>query len=60
MTANPNWNEIKSQLLPDQSASDRPDIVVRVFHQKVKAFINDLLKVKYLENVNAYIYIIKF
>src|SRR6266478_423159 len=51
MTANPNWPEIQEALLelngdtdgdPDnpsrrQQASDRPDIVARVFNQKVEA-----------------------
>src|SRR5271155_1942094 len=36
MTANPNWPEIKEALLPGQTASDRPDLVDRVFHAKVK------------------------
>src|SRR6202453_2341635 len=55
MTANPNWPEIQEALLelngenddPDrpskcQTAADRPDIVVRVFHQKVKALLKDI------------------
>jgi hypothetical protein len=39
MTANPNWDEIKSALLPGQSASDRPDLVARVFREKVRVLI---------------------
>jgi Helitron helicase-like domain at N-terminus len=30
MTANPTWPEIQSALLYDQTASDRPDLVVRL------------------------------
>ncbi|XP_034936337.1 uncharacterized protein [Chelonus insularis] len=29
MTCNPNWHEIKENLLPNQTPSDRPDIVAR-------------------------------
>src|SRR5271154_6043669 len=52
MTANPKWPEIQDQLLweaPDhnnrrrrQQASDRPDIVARVFEQKKNALLKDI------------------
>jgi hypothetical protein len=38
-TTNPRWPEITSQLLPGQSANDRPDLIVRVFQQYLSAFI---------------------
>ena len=34
MTCNPKWCEIEENLLPGQSASDRPDIVARVSNIK--------------------------
>ncbi len=34
-TCNPGWKEIKENLLPHQSASDRPDLCDRVFHEKL-------------------------
>ena len=33
-TANPKWQEIVDKLLPGQTAVERPDLVVRVFHFK--------------------------
>jgi hypothetical protein len=36
MTANPNWPEIKRELLYGQTATDRPDLVSRVFQLKKK------------------------
>jgi hypothetical protein len=52
MTANPNWPEIQDQLLADdpvpgrepskQTASDRPDIVARVFEEKKKALLKEI------------------
>lgn len=42
MTCNPNWKEIKENILPHQTAQDRPDIVARVWTQKMKALLNDL------------------
>ena len=35
-TTNPNWPEIKDNLLPGQDPQDRPDIVARVFRLKVQ------------------------
>jgi hypothetical protein len=41
-TANPHWPDIKNELLPGQDYSDRPDLIVRVFHQKMKELIKDI------------------
>ena len=43
-TANPKWVEIQRELrrFPGQTASDRPDIVSRVFDLKVKELLKDL------------------
>ena len=38
-TANPNWKEIQDELFPMQAATDRPDLIARVFHLRQ----NDLL-----------------
>ena len=42
-TTNQKWPEISGNLLPHQTATDRPDIVVRVFHLKFKKLM-DILK----------------
>jgi len=41
-TANPRWPEITRNLLPGQTATDRPDLVARVFHLKVQELLADL------------------
>ena len=33
---NPEWDRITSVLLPGQTSQDRPDIVTRIFHSKIK------------------------
>ncbi|KXN86537.1 hypothetical protein AN958_09947 [Leucoagaricus sp. SymC.cos] len=43
MTANPNWEEIQSALLPGQTASDHLDIVAQVFEQKKKALLKEIM-----------------
>ena len=60
MTANPKWPEIQENLLPHQTASDRPDIVSRVFHLKLKELLHDLLQSHVLGHVNAHVYTIEF
>lgn len=36
-TCNPQWSDIKDNLFPGQSSTDRHDITARVFKQKLKA-----------------------
>lgn len=52
-TSNPNWEEIKSNLEPYESASDRPDLVARVFQIKLDELINDLTK-KMIFGINLF------
>ncbi len=35
ITTNPKWKEIQENLLPHQTASDRPDLCDRVYHEKL-------------------------
>ncbi|KAJ1294542.1 hypothetical protein BS78_01G153300 [Paspalum vaginatum] len=44
MTCDPNWDEIKRELLPGQTPQDRPDLVVRVFHAKLEELKKMLTK----------------
>src|SRR5882672_2477 len=72
MTANPNWAEIQDNLLPyepddddpdqrekHQTASDRPDIVARVFAQKIKAMLKDI-KDGVFGDVHGYVFTVEF
>ena len=60
MTANPKWPEIQENLLPHQYASDRPDIVSRVFTLKLKELLDDLLERHVLGHITAFVYTIEF
>jgi hypothetical protein len=44
VTADPNWSEIQAELLPGQTAADRPDLVSHVFRAKVAAIMCDIKK----------------
>ncbi|WVZ85142.1 hypothetical protein U9M48_032093 [Paspalum notatum var. saurae] len=44
MTCNPNWDEIKRELLPGQTPQDCPDLVDRVFHAKLQELKKKLTK----------------
>ena len=60
MTCNPKWCEIEENLLPGQSASDRPDIVARVFNIKKDYIIIGILKQKCFGETLSYLYVIEF
>ena len=47
-TCNPNWKEIKENLLPGERPTDRPDLIARVFNQKLRALQHDFRKKKVL------------
>ncbi|MBW0491874.1 hypothetical protein O181_031589 [Austropuccinia psidii MF-1] len=60
MTANSKWNEVQQCLKPGEIASDRPDIIARVFNIKLKMIIRDLTKNKRLGSVKSYVYTVEF
>ena len=53
MTASSDWEEIKESLFPGENSHDRPDVVTRIFEQKVKELIRDLTKRDVLGKVLA-------
>ena len=59
-TCNPKAREIIENLLPGQTASDRPDLVSRVFKQKLQVLKTDLFQRDILGRVIANIYVIEF
>jgi hypothetical protein len=59
-TTNPQWPEITRELLPGQTAYDRPDLVSRVFQMKKKAIINFIYKHGIFGSAVAYVYAIEF
>ena len=60
MTCNPNWDEIKQDLLPGQIAQDRPDLVTRIFRAKLEVLKKKLMENVILGKVWAYVYVVEF
>ena len=60
MTCNPNWPEIKNNLLPGQTPENRPDLVARVFQSRKKQFIHDLIKGEIFGTPVAHLWVIEF
>ncbi|KAJ3520762.1 hypothetical protein NMY22_g12605 [Coprinellus aureogranulatus] len=60
MTCNPMWPEINDNLLPGQTAYDRPDLVARVFRMKQKVVLDYIYKYGILGVPAAYVYTIEF
>src|SRR3979490_2304095 len=60
VTCNSKWPEIVDELLPNQQASDRPDLVARVFKLKLKSITHDLFVKGVLGRVIAHVHVIEF
>ena len=60
MTTNPRWEEIERELLPGQTAYDRPDLVARVFEMKKNAVLDYIYKHGVFGSAVAYVYTIEF
>ena len=60
ITTNPLWPKITRELLPHQTAYDRPDLVALVFQMKKKAIINMVHKHGIFGTAVTYVYTIKF
>uniref|UniRef100_A0A183FRW4 Helitron_like_N domain-containing protein n=1 Tax=Heligmosomoides polygyrus TaxID=6339 RepID=A0A183FRW4_HELPZ len=48
ITCNPQWKEIKDNLLPGQLPEHRPDLITRVFNLKLRELCQDLFKRHFL------------
>ncbi|PIA58777.1 hypothetical protein AQUCO_00500604v1 [Aquilegia coerulea] len=59
-TANPNWPEIRNELKPHQTATDRPDLVARVFELKRQAIMKIITEGSHFGKVAGYVYTIEF
>ncbi|CAH1415347.1 unnamed protein product [Lactuca virosa] len=59
-TCNPNWPEIKNELLPWQTSQDRPVLVSSVFRAKLEDLKKQLFTKHVLGVVGSYVYVIEF
>ena len=59
VTTNPKWPEITEQLKPRQKSFDRPDLLVRVFKQKLVKLMK-ILKDGAFGSLQAWVYSIEF
>ena len=59
-TCNPGWPEIVNNKGNHAVASDRPELVARVFHAKLKQLMSDITDNRVFGNVDAYVYTVEF
>ncbi|XP_057376187.1 uncharacterized protein LOC130697273 [Daphnia carinata] len=59
-TCNPKWKEITANIPSHLTSSDRPDIVARVFRQKMIELVNDIEKRQVLGFATARIHVVEF
>ena len=60
ITCNPKWPEITNELKGVIDNSQKLTIIARVFNLKLKAILNDIIKLKIFGHVEAYMYTIEF
>lgn len=60
MACNPKWKEIVENLRKNESTIDRPDLIVKIFHQKVNILLEELVKKGIFSKCIAYTYVIEF
>ena len=60
MTCNPGWEEIQNELLPPQTAQDRPDLLARVFKSKFEELKDDIVVKGVLGRVIVYVQVFEF
>ena len=60
ITCNPRWPEIVDALLPGQQPEDRPDLVARVFHEKLGRIVDNLTKDGVFGKAAAFMSVIEF
>lgn len=59
-TCNPNWREIREELLPGQSPDDRPDLICDVFKLKLDALLEEVIKKSCFGKVKGYVWVVEF
>ncbi|GBP22166.1 hypothetical protein EVAR_10676_1 [Eumeta japonica] len=59
-TCNPQWFEIKRELLHSQTQVDRHDITARVFKQKLKCLMNFFIKHRVYGQVRCWMYYVEW
>ena len=60
MTCNPQWPEIKEELLQGQTPQDRPDLITRVFKLKKDQLLHDIIKGGLFGEVVAHMHVIEW
>lgn len=60
MTCNPNWDEIKRELLPGEKAQNRPDLVVPVFFAKLAKLKREIKTNKIFGPILGQIAVVEF
>lgn len=59
-TCNPSWPEITNSIHSFESASNRPDIVVRVFHAKAKELLRLINQKHIFGRIQTFLYTVEF
>ena len=59
-TCNPKWPELQEALLKTNEASDRPDLIARVFNLKLLAFLEDIKGGNVFGKMKGHMYTVEY
>lgn len=59
-TCNPLWPEITNSIHSFETANNRPDVTVRVFHSKIKELLHLINQTEIFGKVQTYLYTVEF
>lgn len=59
-TCNPKWKEIQRKLYPEQKHYQRHDIIARVFHFKIKEFMDLIVKREIFGKTRCYLFTVEW
>lgn len=60
VTCNLSWTEIQNELLPSQTAQDRPDLVIKISRSKYEELKKDVYDKGVLSKVIAHVHVVEF
>ncbi|XP_049382812.1 uncharacterized protein LOC125847172 [Solanum stenotomum] len=60
MTCNPKWTEIQDELYEGQVVQDRPDMVTRVFREKLQDLKDQIFKKEIFGPIAGHVFVIEF
>jgi len=60
LTCSPKWKEITENLRKGETTIDRPDLIAKIFHEKIKILKNEIMEKNIFVVIIAFVFVIEF